>query len=492
MDFLDYYAILGISPSAGESALHEAYRMAARTFHPDVNKSPGAAVLFRDINRAYETLSDPQKRADYDILWREHSTQVPGLQVETLLSRRQIRPLDEPQVLYVLLKLQPVSEQVCLATSAPLNLSLVVDRSTSMKGTRLQNVKQAVHRIIDECSPDDIISIITFSDNAEVLVPAQHLDDARSAKALVSAIRADGATAIYSGLKAGLAQIERNRHTRYVNHLILITDGRTYGDEDECLNLAKEAHARGVGISGMGIGEDWNDRFLDGLASRTGGSSAYISSPDAVNRFLHERIRSLATAYAERAQLIIAPTPGVHLESVVRLAPHPMTLDAELQPIPLGAIDGVEISKLMLQFHVLTDGKVPGKFTFGRADLMGEVLGGARRLERAVVNLALEISNSPAEEDPPPELLDALSRLALYRLQDRAREALEQGDVAEATRKLEYLATRLFESGAEELGQAALYEARRVAQTNQLSDVGTKHLKYGTRGLLPLWEKQHD
>jgi hypothetical protein len=60
---------------------------------------------------------------------------------------------------------------------------------------------------------------------------------------------------------------------------------------------------------------------------------------------------------------------------------------------------------------------------------------------------------------------------------------LDDGDVVAATRSLEYLATRLFEQGQESLGQTALYEARRVAQTQSLSDEGAKQIKYGTRAL---------
>jgi Ca-activated chloride channel family protein len=103
--------------------------------------------------------------------------------------------------------------------------------------------------------------------------------------------------------------------------------------------------------------------------------------------------------------------------------------------------------------------------------------------ERAVQDLTVQVTEEHHEENPPPELLDALSRLMLYRLQDRARDALEEGNVIEATRRLEFLATRLFESGEEELGQAAMYEAQRVSQTQALSEEGAKRLKYGTRAL---------
>ncbi len=487
----DYYAILGASRTATEEDLRAAYRLAARRFHPDVNKAPGAGIMFRDINTAYELLSDRQKRLEYDQMLLAQRFGAPSLDISVQYSRRHMKRMNEPQLLYVLVRIQPMLE-MNLVSDAPLNLALVLDRSTSMRGGRMQYLKSAVHRIVDECDSKDILSIVAFSDAAEVLIPAQHPADARSIKALVSTMRPEGATAILQGLRAGFAQIEKYRDPRFVNHMVLITDGRTYGDEEDSLKLAREAHLKGVGISSMGIGEDWNDHFLDALASSTGGASVYVGSPDMVSRFLHERIRSLATAYAERAHLLIAPAAQADLQSVTRLSPNSITLPLDNQPIPLGTIDGLAATTLMLQFHVSAQDVELGELFVGRVDVSAEVLGSAQRAERVVQDLTVDITDEEVEEEPPSELLDALSKLVLYRLQDRARQALNEGNIAEATRRLEYLATRLFESGEEDLGQAALAEAHNVAHTHVLSDEGVKRLKYGTRALLPLLGDSND
>ena len=62
----DYYEILGVPRGAPESEIKRAYRRLAREYHPDVNKSPDAEARFKEINEAYQVLSDPQKRANYD------------------------------------------------------------------------------------------------------------------------------------------------------------------------------------------------------------------------------------------------------------------------------------------------------------------------------------------------------------------------------------------------------------------------------------------
>jgi len=66
MEFKDYYRILGVDRKADGKAIGEAFRRLARQYHPDVNKDPQAAEKFKEINEAYQVLSDPQKRARYD------------------------------------------------------------------------------------------------------------------------------------------------------------------------------------------------------------------------------------------------------------------------------------------------------------------------------------------------------------------------------------------------------------------------------------------
>ena len=73
MDFKDYYATLGVKPDADEQTIKQAYRKLARQYHPDVN--PGdkqAEEHFKEINEAYEALSDPDKRQKYDALRQQY------------------------------------------------------------------------------------------------------------------------------------------------------------------------------------------------------------------------------------------------------------------------------------------------------------------------------------------------------------------------------------------------------------------------------------
>jgi molecular chaperone DnaJ len=62
----DYYEVLGVGRQANETDIKRSFRRLARQYHPDMNKSPEAEARFKEINEAYEVLSDPDKRAAYD------------------------------------------------------------------------------------------------------------------------------------------------------------------------------------------------------------------------------------------------------------------------------------------------------------------------------------------------------------------------------------------------------------------------------------------
>ncbi|PJF36787.1 MAG: hypothetical protein CUN49_03695 [Candidatus Thermofonsia Clade 1 bacterium] len=477
----DLYAVLGVSSEALEDDIRRAYRAAARRLHPDINPHPGAASQFRDITAAHDTLSDPAERARYDSKRRQQLPEKPYFTIKVTPSSRIIPVLDESQVLYLLVELVPDPNLVI--TNTPLNLTLVIDRSTSMNGIRLERTKVAAHRLIENLTEQDVLSVVAFSDRAEVLVPAAPLKDKNAAKTLITTIQAGGSTEIYQGLRAAYEQNQRYAARGFANHIILITDGRTYGDEQDSLALAERCAAEGVGISAMGIGEEWNDAFLDRLASLTGGSSHYINSPNVVQRFLEERLRSLGRSVAERVTLSVAPDPDIVVENAFRLAPSAQPLSCESDPLLIGQILPRLNTAVILTLQ-LPPIKAVGFRSLVRLVASGDILWDNRTNYQVVADVSIEAMFQPPAEERPRIILDALSKLSLYRIQQKASEAAVRGDIREATRKLETVATRLLESGYTDLANIAMAEARRVSSTRAISEEGHKALKYGTRYLL--------
>ncbi|MEZ4666912.1 MAG: VWA domain-containing protein [Anaerolineae bacterium] len=485
---IDPYITLGVSKDATTDDIKTAYRRIARRLHPDVNQSNlGAALQFQDITIAYETLLDPIRRKEYDIAAAKKRLEDNYyFTFRVTPSKRAIMPLQEAQVIYLLAEIFPdprAQNQDQKRLDSRLNLTLVLDHSNSMNGTRLDKVKIAAHQIIDQMSEQDILSVVGFNDRAEVIIAATPVANKQSLKAKISMMTASGGTEIYSGLSKGIEQNRRYLGPKLVNHLVLLTDGNTFGDQEKCIDLAREASQQGICISAMGLGQEWNDEFLDELASITGGSSSYINTANAVIQFLNDHVRNLSNAFAERVTFSVAPDPDVKLESVFRLAPHPQPLQTTDSQLQLGSLQAARLISVLLQFQLPP--KMPNGFrSVARIVAQGDILANSQQQFQAISDISIEVTDHPSVEEPPVAILDALGKLTLYRMQERAQEALATGDIREATRRLENLATRLLTMGEEDLAHQARSEALRVAHTSNLSDQGRKTLKYQTRFLL--------
>jgi Ca-activated chloride channel family protein len=477
----DYYAILGVPQSATAEEIKRAYHAVARRFHPDSQPGNAANSKFRDIRVAYAVLSNPHRRQAYDERLADLGLDKDSALSWTVLqSKSQLSSLYEEQVVYLLIDIRPAAAGQ--GRRMPLNLCLVIDRSTSMQGARLDYVKEAAHQIIDGLHDDDALAVVTFSDWAEVVLPSQLGVNRAYAKAKISTMAASGGTEILQGIQAGLAEVEKHHGNQVTSHLILLTDGQTYGDEEDCVSEARLAGARRIGITAMGIGEDWNDTLLDEVAAQSGGTSAYIASPGQVRSLLQQRVRGLGSVFAQGLTLEIRGVEGVGTESIYRTSPDVERLTLTDGVVALGTLQADSPLTIALQIAVAQ--RPPGKHRLLELELTGDIPSLGRQGDKLQYSIDCAFAPiEPSSEPVPPAILSALSKATIYRMQERAWDALDSGDVKVATRQLEMIATRLFDLGETQLARAAMLEAGRIAQSGTPTAKGRKELKYGTRSL---------
>jgi Ca-activated chloride channel family protein len=296
-------------------------------------------------------------------------------------------------------------------------------------------------------------------------------------------LQPSGGTEIFSGLEMGYNEIIRNVHHAQVNHIILITDGRTYGDEDKCINLAHRALEQGVGISGLGIGSEWNDGFLDDLASCTGGSSMYVSRPQDIQKTLLDKFTRLVSAYAEEIRLDFKIPEGIELRYAFRIQPETGVLHFE-SPMMLGPIVHETNLKVLMEFVVqpqtvqqksvtLFDGKISVTLTDEHSPT-----------RPIPISLIRPVTDEANTDIPSTEIVEALLHLKLYRLQEQARLEVTAGEYDQASEHLHRLASHLLSQGERGLARTALLEAEHIQQDKSFSQQGRKEIKYGTRALL--------
>jgi Ca-activated chloride channel family protein len=478
----NFYARLGIPVDATPEEIRHAYREAARRLHPDTNTEAGDTELFIQTKEAYEVLSDPSKRSSYDSTLPEDITVPPEVVISTYYSRNTVHRVNEPQLMYVLLEMmaKPGAKETPIP---PLNVCLVLDCSTSMQGGLIDTVKSTAIELIRQIRPQDWLSIVTFSDRAEVLVPAGSKIDRNQIESSIRMLSTHGGTEILQGLQTGFNEVCRFQRHDYINHIILLTDGRTYGDEPGCFEIAEQASDLGIGISTMGIGNKWNDKFLDTLATMTGGSSLYVTRPREIRQFLKEKFSGFNRSYADRVTYQFQIGQGVELSYAFRLQPESIRLENET-PIHFGPIPKEAGLSILMEFIVNEVPQETTQFILAEGQLTFEIP--SRSIPSFTMRLKMDrpASNEPDPQPPPLPIIQALSRLTLYRMQERVHEDIESGNIPEATRRLQYLATNLLSRGERELARTVIVEAAQIQQNHSFSDEGQKRIKYGTRSLL--------
>jgi Ca-activated chloride channel family protein len=155
---------------------------------------------------------------------------VKALDMECIPGNRYVLST-EPSREHVLIQLR--SAPHVTGQRLPLNIALVVDRSGSMEGEPLEYVKRACAHVIDLMEPTDILSIVAFNNQVDVILPARRVVNKALLKEHIARIEADGGTNIYDGIVVGCQQVASVMSESYVNRVLILTDGEpTTGIKD--------------------------------------------------------------------------------------------------------------------------------------------------------------------------------------------------------------------------------------------------------------------
>ncbi len=481
----DLYSILGVFRDATQEEIRQAYLQSAQRLHPDKNTAAGETELFLSVQQAYEVLSNPSRRKQYDLTLpaapppEKHKFIRHTIQY----SQPSLVRLQEEQLLYALVDIEPSERQSGSLPAPPLNICLVLDRSTSMQGEKMDTLKGTAIQLMQSLRPHDVFSVVAFSDRAEVVVPASINADIKKQADSIQKIKTSGGTEIFQGLNAGLKEIQKTLSPERVNHIILFTDGNTYGDEQQCLALAEQAALMNVGLTGMGLGHEWNDIFLDALAGKTGGTSVYISRPRDIEKFLLEKFKAFSNIYADEVTLDVKLRDGVSINSVFRLQPEGGQVEVGSQ-MRLGPI--LKDAPLRVLIELIVHPKILKGEQVSLLDGTLKVIVKSNPLPAPPlrIHLSRELRSDPSTEAPPQIILNALSQLTLYRMQERAKAAVEEGKFDVASQQLQRLATHLLAQGENSAAKTALLEAQNLENTHAWSNTGIKDIKYQTRALL--------
>lgn len=409
------------------------------------------------------------------------------VQLRVTPGRPAITQSQDPQIVYLLIEASPAgipNADIAL----PVNLGFILDRSSSMRGERLHQVKEACNNVVNQLSRQDYFSLVAFNDRAEVVVPCQRPNDKDQIKRAIGMIEARGGTEMATGMQMGLQEVARPMLSRGVSRLVLLTDGRTYGDESRCVEIARRAQTKGIGITALGVGDEWNEDLLETIASAENSRTEYITSAQQIMTVFAEELNRLQNVVAQKVELRFHMHPQAEVRSLYRVRPFIAPLTAQphsetLWRLPLGEWVGRDDQIFLLE--MVMPPLPPGPQTVMRLEMSYEVPSVSSQPMVSQVDIQLPVK--PAEQIRPDVdgvVKHWLERTVAYRLQASAWEQVEQGNIEEATKKLRMAGTRLLESGQTALAETVQEEATRLLRSGAASDEGRKRIKYGTRGLV--------
>lgn len=203
---------------------------------------------------------------------------------------------------------------------APLNLSVVVDRSGSMWGTKLDSVKTALSRLIDQLGEADRLSIVLFDDQVDVLVQPTLVTNKASLKNAVNGIFARNATDMASGLRKGSDFVKQFAGQPGVaDRVMVFTDAQTNtGDTDQTsfIGIAAADAAQNIGITLFGVGTDLNQELVLAISQVRGGNYFYLQDAAKIATVFDRDFDYLVTPLAYDLHLSLAPAAGYVVTAV--------------------------------------------------------------------------------------------------------------------------------------------------------------------------------
>ena len=197
---------------------------------------------------------------------------------------------------------------------APLNVALVLDQSSSMRGDKIERAKEAAIMAVSKLSADDVVSIVTYDSTVRVLVPATKATDKSELYDAIQSIRANGSTALFAGTSKGANEVGQYLSRERVNRVVLLSDGMANIGPDspkELGELGKALAKKGMSVSTIGLGLGYNEDLMTQLANFSDGNHDFVKNSADLARVFDREFGDAMSVVAQDVSIEIICEDGV-------------------------------------------------------------------------------------------------------------------------------------------------------------------------------------
>lgn len=235
--------------------------------------------------------------------------------------------------------------------AAPIALAVVLDISGSMSGEKLEQARSAVSSLVERMRDDDRIALITYSDSARMVQPLGRVGDVRAQLRLtIPTIHIEGGTNIPSGLALG-HQALNEAPSGMVRRVVLLSDGQdTSGRQLEVITGEVRQRANlGVSLSSLGIGTDYDERFMSSVADAGRGNYEFLRDGAQVGPFLARELQQTSGTTMDRTVVQLTLPTGWSLASAHGAEPTTM---GNMVSLPVGPLFGGDERRIFVRLNV--------------------------------------------------------------------------------------------------------------------------------------------
>lgn len=365
-----------------------------------------------------------------------------------------------------------------------LNLSVVLDRSGSMHGQKLENVKRAAQILVQRLGASDRFSLVAYDQNVEVVISPRavvHKDNIRHAIRMISS---GGTTNLSGGWLQGCQLVaeamdpvpehvievpppgsEKAIVEGQVNRVLLLTDGLAnegIAEPDRLAALAAQKRAEGITTTTMGVGQDFNEDLLARIAAEGGGGFYYIDSPDQAPQIFGEELQDLLSVVGQNLVIRLALSPGVELMHQLNAYPQE-TQDSQVT-FRLGDLYADEIKSLILEMRIPALERL-GEVEIARLhfayDELGEDQVRHETTELPVMVNVVAPDSYDAGQEPDVEVVKNVLLLGAARAREEAVRYADKHEFKKASGRLSQAADAIYDSNLDDVELQAEHDMLR-------------------------------